>query len=496
VPVGIDIPIRAPNRGGVGRLLPCLLLALTASASHARSDESNASEPAPNPTPDEVRGWMANRVEAQHRGTGAFIEVITSSGRNFFVYGTRAGGASKPFTDRTVVPIQSLTKVFTALLLADMVRQGQVSLDEPVEQILGGKGVHLPEIDEHSMSLVDLGTHTAGLPLKPTNLVATDPENKYDGYTPEMLIRFLSEYRPLHAPGTHYEYSNVGFGVLGLALSTVSGQSYGQMIRERITRPLGLRDTRLELGPAPARGGVVGYTTDGDKVSDHERGALDAAGALHSSASDLSTLIEVALGYRAAPRLSRDIAITLETRRPGGQSPSDTALSTTAIGWNVLDTDAGGIVFKNGFGAGFRIFMGYNKQRGMGVVGFINVESDIGVDDIALRMLGMRIAVDVHIPKKHTEVAINPQLLDRYVGRYRFSETDILTVTRDGDHLYCQPEGQPKIELHPESAVDFFLKEVDVQVTFEGAGESASVGPASTVIWHQGGQDERGARLP
>jgi len=141
--------------------------------------------------------------------------------------------------------------------------------------------------------------------------------------------------------------------------------------------------------------------------------------------------------------------------------------------------------------------MKYKKQRGMGVVGFINVASDIGVDDIALRMLGRRIAVDVQIPGKHIEVAINPQLLDRYVGRYRFSETDILTVTRDGDRLYCQEEGQPKIELHPENSVDFFLKEVDVQVTFEGAQESASAHPvASAAIWHQGGQDQRGDRLP
>ncbi len=269
------------------------------------------------------------------------------------------------------------------------------------------------------------------------------------------------------------------------------------MIRERITRPLGLRDTQLEGGGTPARGGVVGYTLDGETVLDHERGALDAAGALHSSASDLATLIEVAVGYRAAPGLARDIAITLETRRPGGQSASDAAVSTTAIGWNVLDTDAGEIVFKSGFGAGFRSFMGYNKQRGLGVVGFINVESDIGVDDIALRMLGMRIPVDLHVPKKHIEVAINPKLLDRYVGRYRFSETDILTVTRDGDHLYCQEEGQPKIELHPESAVDFFVKEVDVQVTFEEARASASQAPgASVAIWHQGGQDQRGDRLP
>jgi CubicO group peptidase (beta-lactamase class C family) len=168
---------------------------------------------------------MAWRVDEQHRGTGMFIEVVAPSGRSSFEYGTRAGGASQPFTDRTVVPIESLTKVFTALLLADMVRQGQVSLDESVEQILKAKGVRLPEIDGHSMSLVDLGTHTAGLPLRPTNLVASDPENKYDGYTPDMLIRFLSEYRPLHPPGTHYEYSNVGFGVLGLALSTASGQS-------------------------------------------------------------------------------------------------------------------------------------------------------------------------------------------------------------------------------------------------------------------------------
>jgi hypothetical protein len=97
----------------------------------------------------------------------------------------------------------------------------------------------------------------------------------------------------------------------------------------------------------------------------------------------------------------------------------------------------------------------------------------------------------MHVPRAHTQVAIDTNLLDNYVGRYRFSDTDILTVTREGDHLFCQGPQQPKLELHSEGELDFFLEENDAQVTFESTGHQ----PATAAIWHQWGQDQRGERI-
>jgi D-alanyl-D-alanine carboxypeptidase len=94
-------------------------------------------------------------------------------------------------------------------------------------------------------------------------------------------------------------------------------------------------------------------------------------------------------------------------------------------------------------------------------------------------------------PKEHKQVAIDPKVLDNYVGSYELAPNFILTVTREGDHLFTQATGQAKIEVFPESDHDFFLKGIDAQLTFE----TDSQGHTTGVILHQGG-DHKARRLP
>jgi serine-type D-Ala-D-Ala carboxypeptidase/endopeptidase len=126
-----------------------------------------------------------------------------------------------------------------------------------------------------------------------------------------------------------------------------------------------------------------------------------------------------------------------------------------------------------------------------GVVALANAETNTGVDDIGLHVLDPRQPVNLRPPSVHKETPIRPALLDRYVGRYRFSETDVLTVTRDGDRLFGQEPGQDKFQLFPEGERAFFLKAIDAQVTFEQRGDAA----ATAAIWRQDGQDQRGVRV-
>jgi CubicO group peptidase (beta-lactamase class C family) len=94
-------------------------------------------------------------------------------------------------------------------------------------------------------------------------------------------------------------------------------------------------------------------------------------------------------------------------------------------------------------------------------------------------------------PKQHKQVAIDPRILDNYVGSYELAPNFILTVTREGDHLFTQATGQEKIEVFPESDHDFFLKVVDAQITFE----TDSQGRATGLVMHQAG-DHKARRLP
>jgi D-alanyl-D-alanine-carboxypeptidase/D-alanyl-D-alanine-endopeptidase len=439
------------------------------------------------PSDTVIRNMLITRIDVQHRGTGAIVVIVTPTGRRTIAYGSVAERDKRPVNGDTIFDVASITKVFTALLLADMAQHGEIGLEDPVSQDLTGHAKAIPARNGRPITLLDLATHTAGLPLRPSNLISKDPDNKYDGYTPDLLYEFLSTYELPRDPGTEYEYSNVGYGLLGQVLSSKSGLSYEELLHRRITGPLEMRSTTL-ADTANMKRRATGYTTEGQAVKDAERGALDASGALHSTANDLSKLIEVALGYRKSP-LASIMGSMVKTRRPGGMAPWATQI---ALAWNITNVGNREIVWKNGSAGGFRSFVGYDETLRIGVIGLINVQSDLGVDDIGMHLLGADVPVDIHVPRAHTEVAINPALLDRYVGRYHFSDTDIMTIVREGDRLFYAPVPEQRLELFAESDNEFFLKEVDAQVTFE----VPTAGLAVAAIWHQWGQDQRGERIP
>ncbi len=146
----------------------------------------------------------------------------------------------------TVFDIGSITKVFTVLLLPDMAQRGEVALDDPVTKLLAAKDLPSLGRGDREVTLLDLATRTSGLPLRPSNLISEDPESKYAGYTRELRHHFLSSLECDRSPGSQYEYSNVGYGLLGEALSLRSRAGYRELLQSRITRPLGMSDTRID----------------------------------------------------------------------------------------------------------------------------------------------------------------------------------------------------------------------------------------------------------
>ena len=133
----------------------------------------------------------------------------------------------------TVFEIGSITKVFTALLLADMVLRGVVAWDEPVARLLPAS-VHVPRFGERQITLLDLATHTSGLPRMPSNFHPADPGDPYADYTVGQLYDFLDDTMLSRTPGTAYEYSNLGYGLLGHALARRSGSGFEELVRARI----------------------------------------------------------------------------------------------------------------------------------------------------------------------------------------------------------------------------------------------------------------------
>jgi CubicO group peptidase (beta-lactamase class C family) len=449
--------------------------------------ESQTPSPPSIPNEATIRQMLSTRIDVQKQGTGVVVGIVEQGGHRIISYGTMRAGEKRSIDGDTVFGIGSITKVFTALLLADMVQRGEMALDDPAAKYLPAKDVTLPTSGSRQITLADLATHTAGLPLRPANLVSKNRDNPYAGYTIPMLYQFLSSFHPSREIGSQYEYSNVGYGLLGEILSRHARQNYSDLVRARITGPLAMIDTRIVPSASMKSRVATGYNMELVPVRGWELEGLEGAGAFSSTANDLVRFLEALLGYRKSELLPAMRAMTT-TRRPGGMEPSQ----EIALAWNVFADKGREVIWKNGSVGGCRSFIGYDPGTRRGAVALINAQTAVGADDIGLHLLDPNFPVDMHTPRVHKVIKLgDPAILERFVGRYQFAPNDIIIITHEGDRLFAQQPGQEKLELFPESERDFFLKVVDAQVTFELKGD----GPSPAAIWHQRGQDQRGERM-
>ena len=183
-----------------------------------------------------------------------------------FGYGKKsAQDEARPDGD-TVFEIGSATKVFTALLLVDMVRRGEVSLDDPVQKFLPDD-VKVPKKGEQPITLDHLASHRSGLPRMPDNFTPKDPANPYADYSVKQMYEFLSRCQPAREAGEAFEYSNLGAGLLGHALARRAGKTYEALVVERICKPLGMSDTAVTL-KQPTRSRLApGHDAAGEPAS-------------------------------------------------------------------------------------------------------------------------------------------------------------------------------------------------------------------------------------
>jgi CubicO group peptidase (beta-lactamase class C family) len=174
-------------------------------------------------------------------------------------------------------------------------------------------------------------------------------------------------------------------------------------------------------------------------------------------------------------------------RRPAG------GMGRIGLAWIVGPWPGGGsLLWHNGATGGYRSIAAYDAARRVGVVVLAN--SSVSQDDLAIHLLVPGVPLrEPSPPPSAGRVAITlpAATLDRYVGEYEFTPTFHIAVTREGDALVAQATNQPKHVMLAESETKFFLKAVDAQLTFE----VGATGPATALVLHQGGADQRAPRV-
>jgi D-alanyl-D-alanine-carboxypeptidase/D-alanyl-D-alanine-endopeptidase len=352
-----------------------LALALTLLATTAVKTTASAQTPA-----------MASPAEIQHtldaytstiRHSGVIVGIVQNGAVSVFHSGD-FGPGQPPLDDRTIFQIGSLTKTFTATLLASMVLDGSVKLDQTVQSV-APSGVTIPAYHGQQITFANLAEHNSGLPRLPSNLPG-DMADPYAKYTPAMFAQFLSGYQLTRAPGDRYEYSNVGGGLLGDALAWSAQRPYDQLLQGRVLEPLGLHDTTLSLTPDQSARLAPGFMESGTASLPWTFGELQAAGGLYSDMHDMLAYLQANLAAPSGP-LGPAMAMA-QTPRAVDDSPH----GETKVGLIWIANVSNGNTFMIGETGGYHAFILLNRNANSGIVVLANV-ADTNVDTLALHIL-------------------------------------------------------------------------------------------------------------
>ena len=398
---------------------------------------------------------------------------VDADGVALFQSGKYSETDARPVTAETQFEVGSVTKIFTALLLAESERLGKVSRNDPAAKFL------LPPDDPAQtvlakITLLALTTHTSGLPRLPANIgenpdANPDPYAKYDRAA---LVKGLRDHGPGAVVGSSVSYSNFGVSVLGEALAAALGTSYAEALSEHILKPLGMKTTTLGMAGSPPPIDLAPGHAGGKRVPNWTFLACAPAGAIRSSAHDMAVFLAACLGGRDAP-LRRALDATMQPQHSvpdlGGQ---------IGLGWFIADNKDRPVYWHNGATAGSHTFVAFCPKTGAGVALLANVQK--GSEELGFALLG--------ITPSRPKLSV-PNAAD-YPGLYPLSPAFAIAITVKDGALFGQATGQPQFALRPVSADHFAIVGVPAEISFQRGTD----GKVSALVLHQNGIDQRAPR--
>ena len=347
-----------------------LLLALSV-CGITRSSSTATPKPSRLPDPNEVKALLVHLVDEEKVAPGFVVGMIAADPEERWVvgYGRLSADDDRVPDGDTVYEIGSITKGFTGILLAQAVLNGEVQLEDPISMYLP-EGVTAPEYEGKSITLLDLATHTSGLPTFCC-------ENLCEEFTMDQLYSTLSGYQMTRAPGSAHEYSNFAYGLLGDLLARRAGKAnYEALLLERITRPLGMDSTRIEVTPemrsrlaAPHEG----YSTPSCSFV---YSSMFAAGGIRSTANDMLTFLAAEMGLTET-----DLSPAMQLANTPQRSTDKVA--PMGLGW---DVGTGTTIFRHGRSYGYYSVLTWDPQRKVGVVVLTNTR-DYEVSRFGIQLL-------------------------------------------------------------------------------------------------------------
>ncbi len=413
-------------------------------------------------------------------GAVVIVGLVNHGETHIYTAGTPPAGAPV-LNASTEFQIGSITKTFTATLLAEMVQSGKVHLDDPISNYLPA-GTRAPAYNGNQITLLNLAEQNSGLPRMPTNFAPSNPSDPYADYGTAQLYGFLDGYALTRAPGATFEYSNVGVGLLGTLLSNVAHTDYASLVRSGVLKPLGMNETSAVLTPQIRAKLMPGFTEGLTPSPAWTLTGLAGAGAINASMHDMLLYLKANMDAPSG-RLGSAMAFA---QKPRGDT---TFAPFMKIGLNWFTNINSHITWHNGETGGYHSFLGFDRVGGMGIVVLANVASD-HVDELAMHLLApAAYPTEPVLPTPPT--AVLPHGNSPYVGVYQLSPAFAITIFEDGGTLYGQATKQPQFAMTLQSGATYKVTGVDATITFvrDGAGHVTSL------VLHQNGADIPGTLI-
>jgi CubicO group peptidase (beta-lactamase class C family) len=309
---------------------------------------------------------------------GSYMQNKSSVGLNaavhyqgkdhFYAYGETAQGNHILPIEHTLFEIGSITKTFTATLLAKAVSDGLTTLETPISKYLPDSVAINPDLK--NITLKQLANHTSGLPRMPSNFdaVVTDLQQRYQNYDEAHLYAFLKTFRAVRGAGVSYEYSNIAVSLLGVILEKLYHKPYEQLIKKYIATPLLMKETKITLTAADKKHIAQGYNESVKPVPVWQFNATKAQGAILSTAADMLLYGKAQLTSAVNP-LSTAIQATHRVT-------FDDGTNQVCLGWYLLRDKKDSIIQHNGGTAGCKTFMAVNLDKNIVIVVLTNNATD------------------------------------------------------------------------------------------------------------------------
>ena len=400
--------------------------------------------------------------------------VLVAEGQKILLdkgYGMANAEWSVPNTPEAKFRLGSLTKQFTAALVMQLQQEGKLNIDEPVSK-------YLPDAPKawEKITLAELLGHTSGIPnftsFKEFRAWSMSP------HTTEEELAFFRD-KPLDfEPGSKFEYSNSNYEVLGAVIEKVSGKKYGEMLKERLFDPLGMKDTGLDQDGLVLAKRAEGYG-DGPKGLEVPRSESMtvpwAAGSLYSTTGDL---LKWERGLFDGKVVSAGSLKRMTTPGKGNYG----------LGLFIEDNKGTRVISHGGGIEGFNTYLAYAPEKQIAVVVLGNVNG-AAPEGMGRNLMNIVLGLPVVLASERKAMPIGKSELTKFTGEYALAPGFTLTVATNADGVTVQGTGQPAFPVFYEGQKNghpfFFAKVVDAEIEFV---PDAS-GKVTSLILHQGGHD-------